>query len=75
MNFRDARDRLKKIAGEGRYRSVAYEVTEDGGKVIQECSLYISCNDSRDGDFLASASTWAGAFKDLERQLNERCIK
>ena len=60
MNFIEAKEKLKKIAG-GDYHSLTYAVSEHtDGDIEVECRIYISDIDSFTG------KTWEEVFNELE---------
>ncbi len=64
MNFKEAKDKLKKLA-KGEYHSIKYEITEyNGGELRQECSVYIA------GRGWCEERTWELAFKSLRNEIN-----
>ena len=59
MTFKQAKRKLKKIAG-GQYHCVRYEITEyEDGQLVQECAVYIA------GSEFKTAPTWEEAFMKL----------
>lgn len=65
MTFREAKDKLKELAG-GRYHRLSYELTEhSSGKLEAECRLYIDPKISS-----GYQSTWEEAFAELQKVMN-----
>ena len=67
--FEQARAELKEIAG-GQYRSLRYELTEDGEQVKQiECRCYV------DPSMSTEAKTWREALDEMKIALDPALAK
>ena len=64
MNFLEAKNKLREIAGD-KYISLMYEISEFGeGRMESGCRLYIDGKGSEEGE------TWEIAFAKLDKCLN-----
>jgi hypothetical protein len=63
MNFSEAKDEMKKLAG-GKYHSIKYELTEYASGVLEaDCYLYL------DPRICVSAPTWESAILMMKQEL------